>query len=204
MRAGSLALRREAAVPARAVAASASAAVLGPASLARPLAAALALRLAAESGAGHALLAGAAALAAPPVPPCPAAARCARVLAGAGVDARASGRLVHVLLDAEAPEAEFVRVAATAPGPVVLIQAESRTPRGDALLSRLDAVLLAAAPGADERLTGLAVDGLGALGVRAHLALAGPGPVARALALAGVMAAEPLRSAVQPAIEALR
>ena len=68
----------------------------------------------------------------------------------------------------------------------------------DALLARLDAVVLAPPRDADPRLTGLAEEGLSALGPAVARADGRPGPVARSLALAGLSVAEPLRSAVAP------
>jgi hypothetical protein len=203
---GTLALRRssrDSVREAHAVARPVSVAVLGPARSAVPIACALGVRLAAAGTTGCGVVAAPGGIAGPTAFAAAGAGRLAQALRAEDREAVATGRLVRVALDPEAPHADFVALVGVAPGPAVLVLTGARSDEDDALLARLDAVVLAPPSETDPRLTGLAEDGLAGLGLAVARADGRPGPVARALALAGLSAAEPLRSAVAPALEAL-
>jgi hypothetical protein len=167
-----------------------AAAVLGPVRAATPLAAALALRLAARGGVGCALLAGPARVPGPRLPSASGATRAARALVARGIPATASGRLVR----AELPDiADFGRAAAVVEGPAVLVVSAPRTLALDAILRTLDALVLC---GEEDLYTELGQASLSALGPPVTRVAPVRAPLAAGLALAGAGAPAPLGEAV--------
>ncbi len=169
--------------------------VVGPAALAAAFGGALALRLAGASGAPVALLASTRPADGPRASATAAATRAAGALGDRGLTARASGRLVRAALDGPAPDAAFVRAAAAVPGPAVLAVGDARTLGLDAALAGCDSLVLVAPPDDGSLAAGVAEASLAALGPPVHAVEVRPGLLARTLALAGLAAVEPLRSA---------
>lgn len=134
-----------------------------------------------------------------PAPATPGARRLAARLAERGHEARATGRLAIVALDADPATAcaEAARATAAArDAPAVTVLAGARDEHVDALLWGHDLVL-AATTGAGDVVAALAADGLGPRGRVLVLAPAAP---PRALAAAGVALLAPWRGAVEEAL----
>lgn len=121
--------------------------------------------------------------------------RAAAMLRDQGHAARASGRIVRVLVAAEEEAATIEAMAAMrgADGPTVLVVAGPRTGGMEALLAGRELVVLAARRGADPELTGLAAEELGRLAPVTCIEL-GSSPAAAALARSGTALVAPLRS----------
>lgn len=176
--------------------------VVGPPALAAAFGGALALRLAGAAGAPVALLASTRPADGPRASATAAAGRAAAALAERGQTARASGRLVRVVLDTPAPDAAFARAAAAVPGPAVLAVGDARTLALDAALLACDRILLVLTPDDQAPAAGMAQASLAALGPPVRTVEVRPGVLARTLAVAGLAAVEPLRSAADAALGA--
>jgi hypothetical protein len=127
-------------------------------------------------------------------------------LAAHGFDAQASGRLVRVTLpeDAAPAAAAAARAGAVAAAPVVVALAGPRTAALDRMLAAQDLVVVVRSPRGDAVLAELACESVAELGVRTVACKLSIGTRARVLAAAGIAAPAALRSALEPALEAVR
>jgi len=180
-----------------------SVAVLGPPRLATPVAAALALRLAARPGAECALLATDGGAGGPRAPAGRGARRAAHALTLRGAAAQPTGRLVRVALDQASALGDLDRLSAAVAGPAVVAFSGAREPETDAVLAARDALVLVPAPESDA-LTELAEHSLARLGPPL-VTVAPPRaePLAALLAVTGLAATGGLRAAVEPVLRVL-
>jgi hypothetical protein len=89
-------------------------------------------------------------------------------------------------------------------GPAVIAVGEARTLSLDSALGGCDLLVLVSDPESPPLAVGVAEASLAALGPPVRRVELRPGLLARSLALSGLAAVEPLRSAADGAIEALR
>jgi hypothetical protein len=127
-------------------------------------------------------------------------------LAAHGLEAEASGRLARLALpdDTAAAAAMAARAAAVAAAPTVVALAGPRSAVLDRLLAAQDLVVVATGTVGGAALAELARDSVAELGVPAVACELSAGPRARAIAAAGLAAPGVLRSALAPAVEAVR
>jgi hypothetical protein len=128
-----------------------------------------------------------------------------RSLAARGVDGTAAGKLVRVVLP-EPPEpaaAAAERAIGAASAPAVLVLAGPRPEALDEVLLRQDAIVVAADAEADHALVDLAVATLADRHPAVSRCTLPLGPVARALARAGVAAPLGAGRAIAPVLEAV-
>jgi len=128
-----------------------------------------------------------------------------RSLAARGIDATASGKLVRVVLP-EAPEQAAAladRAMGSAAAPAVLVLTGPRPEALDELLLRQEAIVVAAEPEADRSLVELAVATLAGRHPAVSACTAPLGPVARALATAGIASPLGAGRALAPVLEAV-
>ena len=161
--------------------------LVAPPRLAAAAGAALALGVARANGSSCALVCQ---WAHPPggAPAVRSAARAAAALRARDVPAAAAGRLVRVELEEDTSLAAGVvaRAAAVVPGPVVIAIGRPRDDVIDRVLAEQDAIAWLAPDGMDASLLELAATSLEALG-RPVLRYTAPGPLARRVALAGLV-----------------
>lgn len=183
-----------------------AAAVLGPLRAAPVLAGALAISLTRAGGWPCAVVGlwRAGEPAAISAPARPAARRTAARLREHGLKAQPSGRLVVCILPDDAAQAVAAaeRVAGSVRGPMAVALAGPRDEQIDVLLRVQDVIVLASRPGDDPELAVIARESLSALATPVVGCQVAPGPLARAVALAGVSAPASLRSALAPALGA--
>jgi len=182
-------------------------ALLGRRPAVEPWAAAAALMLGREAGAGVVLWwacrqGGPAAALAAPSPARGAAAAMAARVAALGVESAARGRLVRVLLpeDDVAAGAAAERVAGALGVPCVLAMAGVREEAFERLLDAVPRVALVSDP--DAPLAALALDGLVDGGFAPHCLPPAP-PGAALLVRSGLLAPAPLRRRLGPLLEGL-
>ena len=128
-----------------------------------------------------------------------------RNLAARGVDATAAGKLVRVVLP-EATEhaaAGAERALGAGSSPSVLLLAGPRPEALDEVLLRQDAIVVAAEPDGDSSLVDLAVATLAEQHPAVSSCALPLGPVARALATAGIAAPIGAGRALAPMLEAV-
>jgi len=126
--------------------------------------------------------------------------RLAAVLEGRGLDACACGRAAVVALPEDAGDAARGLARATAAAghvPVVLVLGGPRAAGFDEVLAAQDRLLVVTRPGADAAIQALAVAGLPAGGPPHEGCTIGFGPLARALAAAGLATPAVLRRALE-------
>jgi hypothetical protein len=136
-------------------------------------------------------------------PPWVGARQLRRSLARRGIEAAASGTLVRIVLP-EAPEQAAAlahRAMGAAAAPAVLVLAGPRPESLDELLLRQDAIVVAADPDADGALVDLAVATLADRHPAVTPCTLALGPLARALASAGLAAPLGAGRALAPVLE---
>lgn len=177
-----------------------TAAVVGAGRAARVAGAALALRLASEAGARCAVVCGWADGRAGGALAVPQALRAAAALRERGIGAKAAGRLVRVALGDDAdPAAALFQAGAVVRGPAVLVVDRPRTDAVDAVLARVDLLVLVEPE--DGALADAAALSLAALGPATARCPAPHGLATSLLAGAGIGASRAARLAVGAALE---
>lgn len=131
--------------------------------------------------------------------------RLASVVDGRGLEARACGRLVTVVLpdDPVQAAASAARAVAVSQGNPVVLALGGRAAPFDALLGAQDRVVVVAPSGADPRVTELALAGLGDVARHARACTADPSAAVRTVLAAGVAVPASLRRSLGPALDGL-